>query len=281
MGRRAGIAAVIASGVAALVLTGTSFGLTAPAGAANPALRIHDASGTTGNWSGYVVSPQGGNVTAVTTTFKVPTGGLVLPGFAATWAGIGGFNGDMDLIQAGAIESSFPSNGLFGPQYFAWYEILPGAAVQLSNCNGDANCTVTPGDTLTVDIHQTATNVWTITMSDLNHWTWTKTDINYTSKHSSAEWILEAPDVSIGGLPTIPAVLPPLSGVGVAHFGPLSTYTVGSGRPQTIGSAANTSLAISPLGLGLFNVSTPSALAPDGQGFNVCAYAGSCAAPTS
>jgi hypothetical protein len=278
MGRRAGTAAVIATAAIAIAVAGLAMSGVGLAGAAP---RFHDDAGTTGNWAGYAVAPPNGNVTAVTTTFKVPVGSLILPGFAATWAGIGGYNGHNDLIQAGAMESSFPSNGFFGDQYFAWYELLPGAEIQLSNCNGDANCTVTPGDTLTVDIHQTAGNIWTITMSDLGRWTWTKANIAYTSSHSSAEWILEAPDVSFDGLPTIPALLPPLSGVGVAHFGPLSTYTIGTGKPQTIASDLNTALSLSPLGLGLIRLATPSALAPDGQGFNVCAYAQSCVAPAS
>jgi hypothetical protein len=68
------------------------------------------------NWSGYVVNPASA-VTGVSSTFKVPSAGLVPPGFAATWTGNGGFK-TPDLIQAGVAEQSFPDNPVLGPQYF-------------------------------------------------------------------------------------------------------------------------------------------------------------------
>ncbi|HEX4863890.1 MAG TPA: G1 family glutamic endopeptidase, partial [Acidimicrobiales bacterium] len=89
------------------------------------------------NWSGYVVTPAS-PVTAVSSTFVVPAAGLVPPGFAATWAGIGGFN-SQDLIQAGVGEQSLPDNPVLGPQYFAWTELLPSGETQLSGCTGDPN----------------------------------------------------------------------------------------------------------------------------------------------
>ena len=114
-------------------------------------LPLHGGTTDSLNWSGYAVTPSADNVTAVSSSFTVPSAGLVPPGFAATWTGIGGYN-TSDLIQAGTAEQSAPSNPVVGPQYYAWYELLPASETQLTGCTGDANCTVTPGDKVTVTI---------------------------------------------------------------------------------------------------------------------------------
>jgi hypothetical protein len=234
------------------------------------ALPLKGGSVQSSNWSGYAVTPSGDNVTGVTSTFTVPTAGLVLPGFSANWAGIGGYS-STDLIQAGVAEDSVPSNPLLGDQYYAWYELLPGDSLQLTGCSGDASCSVNPGDVVSVDIFQTADNVWTIDVSDGGHWSWSDVGVPYTSTHSSAEWILEAPEVD--GLPTL------VAGDGTSYFGPTSTYTVGSGAPQTIASGDPTQIDLTTPEVSTINLATPSALASDGQSFDVCVYATSCATP--
>ncbi len=224
----------------------------------------HGGTADSLNWSGYAVTPTGGGVTAVTSTFTVPSAGLAPPGFAATWTGIGGYN-TSDLIQAGAAEQSAPDNPILGPQYYAWYELLPDSETQLTNCTGDANCTVTPGDNVTVNISQVSGNTWSIAMTDAGKWSWSK-NVTYSSSESSAEWILEAPTL------VAQTVLAP---VGTTHFGPTSTYTTG-GTTHTIAQGDPTEIFLSP---GVVNEATPSALAADGQSFNDCAYAQSCPAP--
>ncbi|HSC03692.1 MAG TPA: G1 family glutamic endopeptidase [Solirubrobacteraceae bacterium] len=216
------------------------------------------------NWSGYAVTPSANNVTAVSSTFTVPAAGLVPPGFAATWTGIGGYNSS-DLIQAGTAEQSAPDNPVLGPQYYAWYELLPASETQLTNCTGDGNCTVTPGDTVTVNISQVSGKTWGIAMTDAGKWSWSK-NVTYSSSHSSGEWILEAPTLVAQTL---------LAPVGTVHFGPASTYTAG-GTTHTIAQGDPTQIFLSP---GVVNEATPSALAADGQSFNDCAYAQSCPAP--
>jgi Peptidase A4 family len=227
-------------------------------------LPTHGGTADSLNWSGYAVTPSASNVTAVSSTFTVPSAGLVPPGFAATWAGIGGYNSS-DLIQAGTAEQSAPDNPVLGPQYYAWYELLPASETQLTGCTGDANCTVTPGDNITVNISQVSGNTWSIAMTDAGKWSWSK-DVSYASSESSAEWILEAPTL------VAQTVLAP---VGTVHFGPTSTYTAG-GTTHTIAEGDPTQIFLSP---GVVNEATPSALAADGQSFNDCAYAQSCAAP--
>lgn len=230
----------------------------------NATLPHHGGTVTSLNWSGYAVTPSGDGITSVTSTFVVPSAGLLPAGFAATWTGIGGYS-TSDLIQAGTSEDSLPSNALFGDQYYAWYELLPASETQLTGCTGDASCTVTPGDDITVTISQVSGDTWSIAMTDAGHWTWSK-DVTYASSESSAEWILEAPTVD---------VQTPLANVGTVSFGPTSTYTIG-GSSHTIAQGDPTEIDLSP---GVINEATPSSLAADGQSFNDCAYAQTCAAP--
>jgi hypothetical protein len=227
-------------------------------------LPAHGGTADSLNWSGYAVTPSGGGITAVSSSFTVPTAAAVPPGFAATWTGIGGYN-TSDLIQAGTSEDSTPSNPLLGDQYYAWYELLPASETQLTNCTGDANCTVTPGDNVTVNISQVSGDTWSISLTDAGKWSWSQ-DVNYTSSESSGEWILEAPTL---------VAQTTLADVGTAHFGPTSTYTSG-GATHTIADGDPTQIDLSP---GVVNEATPSALASDGESFNDCAYAQTCAAP--
>lgn len=277
MGRR-----FAGSGVMAAVLIVAALGAAGTASAAK--VKAHSASGGLGvlipahkgqvlplhggttsslNWSGYAVTP-GSGITAVDSTFTVPSAGLDPPGFAATWTGIGGYN-TSDLIQAGIEEDSFPNNPLLGNQYQAWYEILPASETPISNCTGDASCTVTPGDSVTVDIHNVSGDTWSVSLTDAGKWSWSQ-NITYSSSESSAEWILEAPTLVAQTL---------LANVGTVPFGPTSTYTDGSGT-HTIAAGNPTQI---DLGTGVVNEATPSSLASDGESFNDCSYALSCAAP--
>jgi hypothetical protein len=226
-------------------------------------LPVHGGTVSSLNWSGYAVIP-GSGITAVSSAFTVPTAGLDPPGFASTWAGIGGYN-TSDLIQAGVEEDSLPGNPLLGNQYQAWYELLPASETPISNCAGDSGCTVTPGDHVTVNISNVSGNTWSISLTDAGKWSWSK-NVTYSSSESSAEWILEAPTLVAQTV---------LANVGTAHFGPTSTYTSG-GATHTIAAGNPTQI---DLGTGVVNEATPSVLASDGQSFNDCAYALSCPAP--
>jgi Peptidase A4 family len=229
-------------------------------------LPVHGGTVDSLNWSGYAVTPAAGGITGVTSTFVVPAAAAAPPGFAATWTGIGGYSSS-DLIQAGVSEDSAPGNGVSGSQYGAWYEVLPQSETPLTKCQGKKSCPVEPGDAVKVTITHGSGKHWTIDLADPTEgWTWTKT-VTYASSESSAEWILEAPTV---GAQTI------LANVGTVHFGPTSTYTA-AGQPHAISQGDPTEIVLSPGG-GV-DEATPSALAADGQSFNDCAYADSCATP--
>ncbi len=271
MRRRSIVCGLAAAVVAVTVLESAAVASAAPSsglGTLIPAhkgqvLPLHGGTTSSLNWSGYAVTP-GSGITAVSSTFTVPSAGLVPPGFAATWTGIGGYN-TSDLIQAGTAEQSLPNEPVLGPQYYAWYELLPNSETQLTNCSGDPNCTVTPGDSISVNISEVSGNTWSISVADSGKWSWSQ-NVNYSSTGSSAEWILEAPTL------VAQTILAP---VGTVHFGPTSTYTDGGGT-HTIAAGNPTEI---DLGTGAVNEATPSALASDGQSFNDCAYALSCPAP--
>jgi len=227
-------------------------------------LPVHGGVVDSLNWSGYAVTP-GSGVDGVTASFDVPSAGLLPPGFAATWAGIGGYD-TSDLIQAGVAEQSLPSTTFLGPQYYAWYELLPTVSVPLSGCAGEASCPVTPGDQIAVTIRQLTGTAWQITVDDAGKWTWTKA-VTYASSGSSAEWILEAPTLDVAQTLLAP--------VGTVSFGPTSLFRMGT-TTRTIAQGNPTMIDLSP---GLINEATPSALAQNGQSFDVCAYSQTCATP--
>ncbi len=227
-------------------------------------LPTRNATSDSVNWSGYVDIPSGTNkVTNVTSTWVVPKVNGTTPGFAATWTGIGGYNSS-DLIQAGTAEEF-----VGGANYYAWYEILPASETQVSNCAGDAACTVHPGDKVTVTINTTGNIVqaqtWHININDVGHWTY-DIDLTYPSTYSSAEYVLEAPTV---GAQT---VMPMMA---TTTFDPDTFALNGGTTAQTIASGSPVQVTMNQ------REGLPSALDRDGDGFNACAYKLTCAAPAS
>ena len=214
------------------------------------------------NWSGYAVTSKTHMITAVSGTFVVPKAGSVPFRYAATWAGIGGyFRTSSDLIQAGTAENS-STGGASGRHYYAWYELLPKSEQQLHNCSGDPRCRVKPGDHIAIDIRNLGGTAWTISVRNVARWSWHR-QVNYNSTRTSAEWILEAPDIN--GAQTT------LAPVGTVHFGPASKFSHASSS-RTIAQGK-------PVKIVLTGDAKPSALARNGQSFNDCAYASSCPAP--
>jgi hypothetical protein len=271
--RRRMLRPVVLTAISGLLLGAVgSFGaagaVAVPSGLAgvNHLIAVRGATVDSLNWAGYAVTP-GSGITAVSGTFTVPSAGELPPGFSASWAGIGGYS-TSDLIQAGVSENSAIGGDLLGGQYNAWYEILPASETPISGCSGDVpSCAVKPGDKISVSISNAGGDTWGIRLSDAGNWSWS-TSVSYVSSGSSAEWIQEAP--SLDGVQTFPADL------GTVSFGATSTFTEG-GSTDTIAEGSPTLIDESPVGE--VNEATTSPLASDGQSFNVCVYAQSCAAP--
>ena len=221
-----------------------------------------------GNWAGYVV--PGSGITSVTGTWKVPNAGALPPGVSSTWTGIGGYS-TQDLIQAGTQQMSAPFDSVIaGGAYSAWYEMLPANPVYITGCAKDPTCSVAPGDAMTVTITKGVGSAWTISMANGTKWTYSK-NVTYVSSLSAAEWIHEAPSLA-GAVPV------PVGGSGTVTFDGTNTFTTGTGTgavTKSIGGGPNVAVEALPV------ETTTSALANDGDGFNVCTYALSCSPPAT
>jgi hypothetical protein len=110
--------------------------------------------------------------------------------FSAAWAGIDGFT-NSNLIQAGTEQDYIGGSA----HYSAWWEILPAPETVIPSI------TVLPGDSITVSIVKTSGSQWSIKLTDngkAGHAaqpSFTTTQ-NYSGPGTSAEWILEAPQVN-------------------------------------------------------------------------------------
>jgi hypothetical protein len=163
----------------------------------------------------------------------------------AAWVGIGGVS-SQDLIQSGT--QAVVLNGKV--QYQAWTEILPADSKQLT-------IDIHPGDNISVDITEYSRGKWRITFADVTTGKTITKNIAYTSSHSSAEWIEEAPSDSNGVLP--------LDNFGSIAFGNCSA--VRGGKTQTLAAAKAKPIAlVSDTGITLANT---SGLNNSGVGFSV------------
>jgi hypothetical protein len=205
-------------------------------------------------------------VRATWTVPAVPSGGRQTS-YSAAWTGIDGFT-NSNLIQAGTEQDVI--RGV--PHYAAWWEILPAAETVIPSI------TVEPGDSITVSIAQVAgttsgtTSPWAITLTDngqAHHAAqlpFTTTQA-YSGPGTSAEWILEAPQVG-GRIATL------------APYGS-TTFDLGSANGASPGLAAGSSGEMTQGSFFRSAVvsiaSAPDTGAPGGDGF-AAAY-GSVAPP--
>ena len=195
-------------------LLGATFTLAAGAGAvatAAPAIvhapripsNAHGMKNTwaASNWSGY--AETGSGFTGVTGTWTVPTLQTPQPSsitYSAAWVGVDGFN-NSSLIQTGTEQDFY--NG--AAHYNAWWEILPAAETPLPS-----NYVVNAGDKMSASIYETSAtsggitrgryhfgsqHVWSITISDTSRGWSFNTLQTYNGPGTSAEWVLEAPQV--------------------------------------------------------------------------------------
>jgi hypothetical protein len=202
--------------------------------------------GQSRNWSGYAAT--GGNFTSVTGTWTVPQATTAGPYAAdAAWVGIGGVD-SRDLIQAGT-SAEVAGNGRV--RYQAWVEMLPAGPHPIP-------LAVKPGDSVTFTVAETSPNEWLI--SAKNNTTGRSTSVReqYTSSHSSAEWVEEAP--AAGGRRILP-----LTDFGTVQF--TAGSVVKDGRTITIGGAnAESVTMIDAAGR---PIAAPSAIGEDGASFTV------------
>lgn len=205
-----------------------------------------DNQNTSHNWSGYAAT--GGNFTSVSGTWSVPQfsadGSF---GIDAAWVGIGGVR-SRDLIQAGTQETV---NGSGTTQYEAWVETLPRASRPVP-------LRVHAGDSITVSISEQSTDNWLIEFTNNTTGQTYQQQQQYTSSHSSAEWVEEAPSGGRGG------VLP-LSNFGTIQFSEGAAVK----DAQTVNIGASAAKAITMVTNNDQPLAVPSALGSDGGSFSV------------
>ena len=221
-----------------------------PPGATQPGVPptrpVPAGPGQSRNWSGY--NATGGTFTGVTGTWTVPQvdASAGTYGSEASWVGIGGVQ-SRDLIQAGT-DSTVAGNGRV--RYQAWVEMLPAGPHPLP-------VAVKPGDSVTFSIAETSPNNWLVSVKNNTTGQTYQVNEQYTSSHSSAEWIEEAPS---GGRRILP----------LDRFGSV-TFTNGSAIKdgQTVSIAAAGAKPVTMIDAFGSPIVTPSALTADGTGFTV------------
>ncbi|MHB8680546.1 MAG: G1 family glutamic endopeptidase [Acidimicrobiales bacterium] len=277
--RRRAVVASIVPVAAALGLTVSlaSVGPVAAGALAGPHNRTIAvvAAGKSNNWSGY---NQG--VGEKGTLFKSVSGEWIVPRASyraggpttensATWVGIGGgcieascsLTDPTSLIQAGT-EQDVSQNGT--TSYSAWWEIVPVPSITVSSV------TVHAGDLVQVSITQTVPEVWLISLQDVSDSQGFTQTVPYPSTMLTAEWIEESP-VVVGtqgaGLASLPNLTP-------VHF---DAATVNGNNAQL--TSAEQIQMTDASGNVIATPSSPDATNDDG--FDDCAYATSCAAPST
>jgi hypothetical protein len=225
------------------------------------------------NWFGYnqgTLEQSGTLFHAITGDWTVPTASQHTAGqdaASSTWIGIGGgcldascTTSDNTLIQTGTEQDV--SSGQ--PAYSAWWEVIPGPSLTISNM------TVGPGDHMHADIHETVDNseVWQITLTDVTrNESFTQT-VPYTSTHGTAEWIQETP-LELGtnaGFSALPNLTTNAFDLGTTNGKAVALKP--SEEMQLIDGNGNV-------------IGTPSAPDSDSDGFGLCSWATSCATPGS
>jgi hypothetical protein len=183
-----------------------------------PRIRGETTASST-NWSGYAVTGANGAYTDVQGSWVEPTVTCSRrqTAYSSFWVGIDGYNSN-SVEQLGT--DSDCSRGT--PNYYGWYEMYPNPSVQLSK----SAYPVSPGDTLTAEVHYNgnSNSTYTLTMSSSRGWNFSTTQSGSFS-NSSAEWIAEAPSSCSFTCTVLP----------LANFGTMN-FANGTADGATIGS---------------------------------------------
>ncbi len=153
------------------------------------------SQGASTNWSGYAAT--GSTFDAVNGNWAVPT--VTCTGtqsaYSAQWIGI---DGDVSsTVEQDGTEADCLSGTA---SYDAWYELYGdnsengGSEIELST----TTYPVSPGDGMTASVSETG-SVWTFALTDTStkhkNWTFTSAGISFSAAQSSAEWIVERPEI--------------------------------------------------------------------------------------
>jgi hypothetical protein len=148
------------------------------------------------NWAGYVLTNSA--FTAVSGSWVVPRVSCSSSSdfYASQWVGIDGdVQGDTYVIQDGTSTNCEGTTAVYG----AWYEFLgdPSVYSGFADPLSPTIYPVAPGDVMSASVSYAA-SAWTFTLlNSTEHWTFSTTAAEPSPPpgQSSAEWIVEAPQV--------------------------------------------------------------------------------------
>jgi len=225
------------------------------------------------NWSGYTlqdVNAAGLEFTSITGTWTVPVTKCKIgsTASAAFWVGLGGSSDTASgLEQTGTGADCNGSSTV--PRYYAWYEILPAASVQVP-------LKVKPGDQITTSVNVNGTSTLVQIKNRTRKKSFTRSLTVATPDLTSAEWIAEAPS-ACDPSGTRCTVLP------LANFGNVSftrAAAIATAHPGTITDPTwgNEAITLIPSASSRFFATrdasstagaTPGPLSSDGRSFPV------------
>lgn len=234
-----------------IIQTGLQFqkGHNGGGGSTCPTISGADTSVCSTNWSGY--ADTGSSVSAVSGTWTVPKLSCPSRGttYVAIWVGIDGYSSST-VEQTGIL--GLCSGGK--PSYSAWYEFYPASSVTISGF------TVKPGDTVSASVtYSSTTSLFTTTITDGSQTHSTSGSVSGAAR-SSAEWIVERPEVCSG----FRCSLTTLSNFGSVPF-TSGTATIGT---STGSISAFSDVAITMVGSSSV-LAEPSSLDSTGTSFSV------------
>jgi hypothetical protein len=252
--------------VSALAATATTGGI---ASSATHFAANDGSQSVSSNWSGYALEDTAGvglQFTSITGTWRQPkaTCQAGTTGASAFWVGIGGESDASTGLEQTGTSADCNSDGT--ARYYAWYELLPAAAVEVP-------LKVKPGDLITTSVNINGTSVLVQIKNRTRKTSFTKALTSDAPDLTSAEWIAEAPS-SCNALNRCTVL--PLANFGTVTF--TKAATIASAHPGTIADPtwSNVSIKLVPDSSGQFSrlgTSTagalPGALSADGRSFPV------------
>jgi hypothetical protein len=247
---------------AAAALTGVS------AGSASAAT-VSSQESVSQNWAGYVAgnSSSGTQFSSVSGSWVQPTVSCNSgQSYSAYWVGLGGSSGQSDALEQTGTQGDCTANG--GTEYYAWYELVPSAPVQLG-------LAIKPGDHISAKVSVSGSNVTVSLWDETTGQSTTKTLQMSNPDTSSAEWIAEAPSQcdQTGDCQPLP----------LADFGTVTFTNASATANGHSGTISDNDWGAQPIALGsngTYDVSfgsgssssagaTPSSLSSDGSSFSV------------
>jgi len=264
--------------LATLTTAGAIIGLSAGSAGAATSTASEQVSS---NWAGYVVGGSDSN-----TQFSNVSGSWVQPAskctsgqdYAAFWVGVGGDDGQSSSSfgQSSLGDGSSTSLEQIGTQgdctgngteYYAWYELVPAAPVQL-------NLAIHPGDHISASVGVNGSNIAFSLTDKTTGQSFSKTIQASNPDTSSAEWVAEAPSQCDGSGNCTPL---PLSDFGTVDF--TNATATANGHTGTISDPNWTAQPIALGSDGTYDIgygssqntagASPSSLSSDGSSFSV------------